>query len=84
MKNNQTMISLTEEELLIVEGWYYSAAGESASGLSIAPITQWKKEYHDSFYAQIEVAKKVKALVDKLGFEYHHADEYMMKHNGLL
>lgn len=77
-------IELSKEELDIISQWYHSAAGESASGLSVSPITQWREEYRHQHEARMEEARKVKALLDKLGMEYDEMDVYCMKEVGLL
>jgi hypothetical protein len=75
-------IELNEQELGIIESWYQSAAGESASGCSVSPIEQYVEERY--FHEALERAKETKALIDKLGLDYHSGDEYCMRRIGLL
>lgn len=75
-------LTLTQKELEIIECWYNSAAGESASGCSV-PLRKHvtTQEYFDSCFQD---AVETKALLDKLGFKYHSGDAYAMKGVGLL
>jgi hypothetical protein len=75
-------LTLTEAEWEIVEDWYNSAAGESASGCS-CPLREHvtTQKYFEKCLAQ---AVETKALLDKLGFKYHYGDAYSMKGIGIL
>ena len=73
---------LTAEEWGMIEDWYNSAAGESASGMSCQlreHVTT--QEAFDRYYAEM---LRTKALVDKLGFEYAHGDAYNLRKHGLI
>lgn len=68
-------IDLTAEELSIIQDWYNAAAGESASGASVYPPLEYRTEDSKSRYKQdVENAKRVRALISRLGFELHCMD----------
>lgn len=75
-------IELSTEELSLIESWYHSAAGESASGMS-CPLREeiTTQAAFDKYYKWMVEAK---ALVDKLGFTYHGGDEYHLRQHGLI
>lgn len=72
---------LSKEELEIIEDWYNSAAGESASGMS-CPLREYvtTQEAFDKYYREMV---KTKAFVDKLGFKYHYGDADSLRVHGL-
>lgn len=79
-------ITLTDEDLEIIEGWYNSAAGESASGISVTLRCDLiAGPRGDAAYEQ-RMANTIvtKALLDKLGFKYHSGDEYNLRQAGML
>lgn len=73
---------LTKEEWNIIEAWYCSAAGESASGMS-CPLREHvsTQEAFDNYHRDMLASK---ALVDKLGFEYAAGDGYHLRQHGLI
>ena len=75
-------IDLSKEELEIIQDWYNSAAGESASGMS-CPLREHvsTQEYYDEQYKRMV---ETKAFVDKLGFEYHWGDRQSLVQHGLI
>ncbi len=77
-------IELSEDELEIIKDWYSSASGESASGLEVSPISQYREEYKSKFYEDALRARNTKALLDKLGIEMEQHSEYCMRKAGLL
>lgn len=78
------IIELSKDELEVIMYWYHSASGESASGLSVSPRSQYRQEYKHAFDEDLAYAKRVKAVLDKLGLEYTDHDKYSMAKVGLL
>ena len=74
---------LSKEELEIIESWYNSAAGESASGMSCPLRSEVRADSQDYFDEQHKRMLETKAFVDKLGFSYHWGDRHSLVRHGL-
>lgn len=77
-------IELSKEEIDIIQGWYDSASGESASGLELGLKEHWHEQYHPEFDRQCSEAKKILALMEKLGLTRTGDSEYFLKAAGIL
>ncbi len=72
-------VELSEQDIEIIQGWYESASGESASGLEIMPREHWSEEYLPKFEeARIE-AGKIIVLMRKLGLTMTDQSKYFME-----
>lgn len=75
---------LSEKELKIIEQWYNSAAGESASGMACPDRSHVRTDAQDYFDEQYKRMVETKAFVDKLGFSYHWGDRQHLVHHSLI
>lgn len=75
---------LSKEELEIIEQWYNSAAGESASGMSCPERKHVRADAQDYFDERYKRMLETKAFVDKLGFSYHSGDRYNLEQHGII
>lgn len=71
-------IELSKEDLEIIRNWYESASGESASGLSVSPLSQFRAEYKHCYYEEMARARNVKGLLDRLGIQITEQDQYQI------
>lgn len=76
-------VELSDEERSIIQGWYDSASGESASGLELGLKKNWYEQYHQEFDRQCSEAKKILALMSKLGIEVSEASKFFIEEAGI-